>query len=169
MPLIRCTAGTDFCVSHSGGATTHMLSSSTVPFMLIALTFVEKRSCVNGACGQCSQNAREKATRASQPVGYKTWPCLRLICAAGLNIWWCTIFFFLWPISLFKQHSVIGQPVITMTDGFPGGCSAVASPSPRTEPVGLSGVQRACSVCVGDTGWGSTHLPSPPLSGSDCS
>lgn len=57
----------------------------------------------------------EERTTALQPAGYKTWPCLQLICEAEFNIWWCSVFFLsVAPFHLFKRCNVIGRIAVTM-------------------------------------------------------
>lgn len=119
---------------------------------------------VNGAYGQCSQIPRERrGLELCSRTVIKHDLVSKLICNAELNIWWCTVFFFLCPISFIWNGAVsLDGKAVTMTDAFPGGRSAVAkilgggrgqSAPPTAADVkwcnGLSRVQRACfSACV---------------------
>ena len=83
---------------------------------------------VNGAYGQCSQIPRERrGLELCSRTVIKHDLVSKLICNAELNIWWCTVFFFLCPISFIENGAVsLDGKAVTMTDAFPGGRSAVA-------------------------------------------
>ena len=106
---------------------------------ILFLSFLEKKkkkerkktqpaAGVNGAYGQCSQIPRERrGLELCSRTVIKHDLVSKLICNAELNIWWCTVFFFLCPISFIENGAVsLDGKAVTMTDAFPGGRSAVA-------------------------------------------